>query len=589
MTSTCVYVFKSGKKKDLPCSKPAQGLFCEKHKQLAGAFTAPPHQPTPTVNPIQISLNTQTLPETLDSLYIKLLTLEMSSENKSVIEKRFRYTSTLNPNSSEFHKNVSWLKNALNFPYTKAIPLPVTCRAESVYIDYNTDISQRRRADENVIQYINDVYKKLDSYIYGMDKVKEEILSFVCKRISNPTSHDHVLALCGSNGVGKCFAKGTLVQMFDKSSKKVEDIQVGDKVMGDDFTQRTVLALGQGTDQMYKVIHLETGEEYTVNGPHILVLRSRFGGSDQDFIEMTVDDYTLLTPSAKSTLVGITRKDPKTEVESSISIIKVGKGEYYGFTLDGNERFLLANGVVTHNTRLALGLSKALGVPFRTINLGSVNDVSYFTGHGFTYVESEPGRIVQILNETQCKNCIIYFDELDKIHQTEKGQAINGFLTHLIDPSQNKSFQDVYLSGLELDVSQVFFVFSFNDASLIDATVRDRLKVITIPDPSLEDKINIAEKFILPEVSNNVNYFVELDRSVLKHIVSSYDGRAGLRGVKRALEDVIGKLNVIRMLDPDNQKRLSYFRERYVDMIECILTESTASDNKDHMMMAMYS
>lgn len=786
--NSCVYTFRTGKRKDQQCGKPTANSFCDKHQQMLAQYTV---QSLPGRTKIQ-----QSSSDTLESFRAKLNELDIAPDNRAVIEKRLQYLSTLSKSSTEYHKNIAWLKHALNFPYNKSVEVPVSCETESITIDETTVAPQRITVGKDVANYINTVYDRLDDYIYGMKNVKEEILSFVCKRISNPDSSDHVLALQGSNGVGKCFALGTEILMFDGTTKVVEEVKIGDILMGDDNKPRTVLSLGRGEDQLYRIVHKSTGDSYTVNSDHILVLRPKRQGTvvdegdnlvlkftdsntgkqrkvgvrcngdrqvgmeqfnksvSKEFllrkamgfirgvesvpVQLTVKEYLKLPLHHRNNLVGysmaveypqvdvsvdpylaglwyhmtalegersdtegcclymnavkttllsnnfnledeafdvndipreylvnvstirqqflqgvfgLPREQPhdsnelKTvklksarvarqvknlcnsvgwhclcmpefkdivvgydqvpEVEYKLTLTKietapsetlcsevevesVGWGRYYGFAIDGNERFLLGNCVVTHNTRLARGLSKALGVPFRTINLGSVSDVSYFTGHGFTYVESEPGRIVQILNETQCKNCIIYFDELDKIHRTEKGQAINGFLTHLIDPSQNKAFQDVYLAGLDLDVSQVFFVFSFNDETLIDATVRDRLKIIHIDDPTIDDKINIAEKFIIPEICQNVNFNVTLDRSIVKRIISSHDDTQGLRAIKRTLENIISKLNVVRMLDTENRKKLSYYKDRYMDIILNIIEENCSSISK-FSSYAMYS
>jgi ATP-dependent Lon protease len=166
---------------------------------------------------------------------------------------------------------------------------------------------------------------------------------------------------------------------------------------------------------------------------------------------------------------------------------------------------------------------------------------------------------------------IILFDELDKVHQTEKGQAIYGYLTHLIDSTQNSRYQDVYLSGLELDMSKVFFVFTFNNPEVIDATVKDRLKIVKVPEPTPEDKGNIAEQFILPELCENMNFPLSLDRGIIDAIVSQQREHGGLRGVKRVLEDILGKLNVSRMLTSDLRTGLTYYENSADAMIRKIM------------------
>lgn len=556
--SKCTHIYKSGKQKGKLCDKECNGNYCLKHT-------------------VVLPLNSGQFIKTIDMLQFKLLNLDTTIENKRIIEKKFSYIETLPTASIEYQKNLNWLRHALNFPFNKMIKTHVNTKN---HVENNQKVSN----------YVTSVYDKLDSYIYGMPDVKEELMSFVCKKISNPDSNDHILALHGSNGVGKCFLKDTEIRMFNESVKFVQDIQVNDEIMGDDYTKRTVTNLGSGNDVMFKITHIYTNETYTVNKDHILCLmktdsplkclHETFSHINEPF-EISVVDYLSLTLECQSLLNGYTTHNKyATIVLSPIRVEDISYDDYYGFTLDNNERFILANNVITHNTRLAHGLAEALDLPIKTVNLGSITDVSFFTGHGFTYVDSEPGRIVQILNETQCKNCIIYFDELDKIHQTEKGHAIYAFLTHLIDTSQNTKFQDVYLSGLDLDVSKVFFVFSFNNIDLVDATVKDRLKIIKIKDPSNVDKVCIAEKFIIPEICKNINFSVNLEKSIIEKIVYLNKEKSGLRGIRRILEDIIAKLNVIRMLDEKNRKKMSFYDVSIEAMIDKIIEKNTRSENE---------
>ena len=106
--------------------------------------------------------------------------------------------------------------------------------------------------------------------------------------------------------------------------------------------------------------------------------------------------------------------------------------------------------------------------PFAFIALGGSSNGSTLSGHNYTYVGSTWGKIVDILMEKKCMNPIIFIDELDKVSRTEHGKEIIGILTHLVDTTQNMSFQDKYFNGIDLDMSKVLFIFSYNDVSLID-------------------------------------------------------------------------------------------------------------------------
>ena len=98
--------------------------------------------------------------------------------------------------------------------------------------------------------------------------------------------------------------------------------------------------------------------------------------------------------------------------------------------------------------------------PFAFIAIGGSSNGSTLEGHNYTYVGSQWGKIVDILVQSKCMNPVIYFDELDKVSDTPKGEEIIGILTHLTDTSQNDKFHDKYFSEIEFDLSKVLFIFS---------------------------------------------------------------------------------------------------------------------------------
>ena len=146
------------------------------------------------------------------------------------------------------------------------------------------------------------------------------------------------------------------------------------------------------------------------------------------------------------------------------------------------------------------GIAKALGRPFAFIALGGATDASFFDGHNFTYEGSRWGKIVDVLIQSKCMNPIFYFDELDKISDTSKGQEIVHLLTHLTDSSQNSTFNDNYFSGIDFDLSKALFIFSFNDESLVDPILKDRMNVINTDGFDPKDKLKIANEYLLPTI-----------------------------------------------------------------------------------------
>jgi ATP-dependent Lon protease len=135
---------------------------------------------------------------------------------------------------------------------------------------------------------------------------------------------------------------------------------------------------------------------------------------------------------------------------------------------------------------------------------------------------------------------------VDKISKTEHGREIIGVLTHLLDPSQNKSFQDKYFSGIDLDLSKVLFILSYNDVESIDKIMLDRVHRIKFDSLTIEDKIVICNKHILPDLYNKFgleNTFHFSDE-VLHFIIKEYTLEAGVRKLKEKLFEIIGEINL---------------------------------------------
>jgi len=203
------------------------------------------------------------------------------------------------------------------------------------------------------------------------------------------------------------------------------------------------------------------------------------------------------------------------------------------------------------------GIAKAINRPFAFITLGGASDSSFFDGHNFTYEGSRWGRIVEILIESKCMNPIFYFDELDKVSDTYKGQEIIHFLTHLTDQSQNDRFQDNYFSGINLDLSKALFIFSFNDESKIDRILKDRMYVINTNGFKTKDKIEIANNYLLPELLNTFKYHnnIVFNNDIIEYIIENFTHKEqGVRNLKRCIETIISKVNMYELLYNKNKK-----------------------------------
>jgi ATP-dependent Lon protease len=203
-------------------------------------------------------------------------------------------------------------------------------------------------------------------------------------------------------------------------------------------------------------------------------------------------------------------------------------------------------------TTLAKGLADCLkdenGVsrPFALIALGGDSNASTLVGHSYTYVGSTWSQIIQILMDKKCMNPIIVFDEVDKISKTEHGKEITGILTHLLDPTQNDCFQDKYFSGIDIDLSKVLFILSYNDVESIDKVLLDRVHRIKFESLSIEDKVVICNNHLLPEIYKKVGLedTIEFSDETIKFIIEEYTLEPGVRKLKEKLFEIVGEINL---------------------------------------------
>ena len=200
------------------------------------------------------------------------------------------------------------------------------------------------------------------------------------------------------------------------------------------------------------------------------------------------------------------------------------------------------------------GISKILNRPFAFISLGGATDSSFLEGHSYTYEGSVWGKIVQILIESKCMNPVIYFDELDKISDTAKGEEIAGILTHLTDTSQNSQFHDRYFCDIDFDLSKCLFIFSYNDENKVNPILRDRMYKIQTKGYDKKQKTIISNNYLLPKIREQVKFqtgdIVIPDDSVHYIIETHCNKEDGVRNLKRCMEIIYTKLNLYRLMKP---------------------------------------
>jgi hypothetical protein len=235
------------------------------------------------------------------------------------------------------------------------------------------------------------------------------------------------------------------------------------------------------------------------------------------------------------------------------------------------------------------GIAKALNWPFQFISLGGDSDATTYTGHQFVYEGSHCGKIANCLAQAKSMSMIMMFDELDKVSATAKGEEVQNLLVHLTDPVQNMDFEDKYLSGIPLDLSRTMFVFSGNDITKIDRILLDRMIVVELKGYKAADKLEIAEKYLLPEALREVNLGekVAISREVLKHVLDEYASEeTGVRELKRCIGQIIQRINMLRMF---NVKELPFhipgfslpfvLKKEHVDLF---LKKKNSKDERSH-------
>ena len=191
-------------------------------------------------------------------------------------------------------------------------------------------------------------------------------------------------------------------------------------------------------------------------------------------------------------------------------------------------------------TSLGRSIAEALGRKYVRMSLGGLRDEAEIRGHRKTYIGAMPGRILQNLKKAGTSNPLFVLDEIDKLGSDHRGDPSSALL-EVLDPEQNSTFHDNYLD-LDYDLSRVMFIATCNDLSTIQPALRDRMEIIEVSGYTIQEKIQIAKKHLLPKQiaeSGLKKRDIQMPIATIEKVVEQYTNESGVRGLEKKVAKIV--------------------------------------------------
>lgn len=237
-------------------------------------------------------------------------------------------------------------------------------------------------------------------------------------------------------------------------------------------------------------------------------------------------------------------------------------------------------------TSLANSIAKALQRPLIRVALGGMEDVNELRGHRRTYVGAMPGRLVKGLIDAKKMNPVMVLDEIDKLGSNHRGDP-TAVMLEILDPEQNHEFRDLYLN-FPLDLSQVIFVSTANDARKIPAPLRDRMEFIEISSYTPNEKYHIAKDYLIPqelEKHGLKKSEVSLNKATIEMIIGKYTREAGVRNLRRVFSKLFRKV-VKQILNDESIEKVTIGTKDLKAYLDNPIFEIDPADKKNSIGIA---